>query len=140
MQRSLSSATAQRKAPDPPARRHSPSLARKTRSAQPQAVAVEPYCFAEWRVRRVGVDYHIELDAHFYSVPHRFAPSEVEVRPAPQTVEIFSKGERIATHRRVSGNRTGSLDDRDFGIVRHQQPGHAADRRQGPWYERRSSR
>jgi transposase len=104
MQRSLSSATALRKAPDPPARRHSPSLARKTRSAQPQAVAAEPYCFAEWRVRRVGVDYHIEVDAHFYSVPHRFARSAVEVRLTPQTVEIFSKGERIAAHRRGSGN------------------------------------
>jgi len=49
----------------------------------------ELYCFAEWRVRRVGVDYHIELDAHFYSVPQRFARSEVEVRLTPQTVEIF---------------------------------------------------
>jgi len=40
----------------------------------------EPYCFAEWRVRRVGVDYHVELEGHFYSVPYRFARSEVEVR------------------------------------------------------------
>src|SRR4051794_14845460 len=30
---------------------------------------VEPYCFAEWRLRRVGIDYHVELDNHFYSVP-----------------------------------------------------------------------
>jgi transposase len=42
----------------------------------------EPYRFAEWRVRRVGIDYHVELDAHFYSVPHRFARSEVEGRQA----------------------------------------------------------
>jgi transposase len=64
----------------------------------------EPYCFAEWRLRRVGVDYHVEVDAHFYSVPHRFARHEVEVRLTPQTVEIFLKGERIAAHRRGSGN------------------------------------
>jgi len=64
----------------------------------------EPYSFAEWRVRRVGVDYHVEVEAHFYSVPHRFARSEVEVRLTPQTVEIFLKGERIAAHRRGSGN------------------------------------
>ena len=57
----------------------------------------EPYCLAEWRLRRVGVDYHVEVDAHFYSVPHRFARNEVEVRLTPQTVEIFRKGERIAT-------------------------------------------
>jgi transposase len=64
----------------------------------------QPYCFAEWRVRRVGVDYHVELEGHFYSVPHRFARSEVEVRPTPRAVEIFVKGERIAAHLRASGN------------------------------------
>jgi len=64
----------------------------------------EPYGFAEWRLRRVGIDYHIEVDAHFYSVPHRFARRDVEVRLTPQTVEIFLKGERIAVHRRGSGN------------------------------------
>jgi transposase len=64
----------------------------------------EPYGFAEWRLRRVGIDYHIEVDAHFYSVPHRFARREVEVRLTPQTIEIFLKGERIAPHRRGSPN------------------------------------
>jgi hypothetical protein len=61
------------------------------------------YCFAEWRVRRVGVDYHVELEGHFYSVPYRFARSEVEVRLTPRAVEIFLKGERIAAHLRASG-------------------------------------
>jgi transposase len=44
------------------------------------SLPAQPYCFAEWRVRRVGVDYHVELEGHFYSVPYRFARSEVEVR------------------------------------------------------------
>jgi len=64
----------------------------------------EPYVFAEWRVRRVGVDYHIDIDRHYYSVPHRFARAEVEVRITGRTVEVFAKGERIAAHRRMSGN------------------------------------
>lgn len=64
----------------------------------------EPYAFAEWRVRRVGVDYHVEVEGHYYSVPYRFARSEVEVRLTPRTVEIFLKGERIAAHLRSSGN------------------------------------
>jgi hypothetical protein len=41
------------------------------------SLPAQPYCFAEWRVRRVGVDYHVELEGHFYSVPYRFARSEV---------------------------------------------------------------
>jgi len=36
----------------------------------------EPYAFAEWRLRRVGIDYHVEVEAHFYSVPYRFARRE----------------------------------------------------------------
>jgi transposase len=65
---------------------------------------IEPYVFAEWRVRRVGIDYHVEVERHFYSVPYRFARSEVEVRLTGRTVEIFARGERIAVHMRSSGN------------------------------------
>jgi transposase len=64
----------------------------------------EPYVFAEWRVRRVGVDYHVDIDRHYYSVPHRFARAEVEVRITARTVEVFAKGQRIAAHRRMSSN------------------------------------
>jgi transposase len=65
---------------------------------------VEPYVFAEWRIRRVGIDYHVDVDRHFYSVPYRFAKDQVEVRLTARTVELFAKGERIAVHLRSSGN------------------------------------
>jgi transposase len=65
---------------------------------------VEPYVFAEWRARRVGVDYHVDVDGHFYSVPYRFAREQIEVRLTARTVEVFFKGERIAVHMRTSGN------------------------------------
>ncbi|MGY4281239.1 transposase [Bradyrhizobium sp. LM2.7] len=39
-----------------------------------------PYVLAEWRIRRVSLDYHVEVEKHYYSVPHRFARAEVEVR------------------------------------------------------------
>jgi transposase len=69
-----------------------------------KALPVEPYILAEWRICRVGIDYHVELEAHYYSVPYRFARLEVEARLTARTVEIFRKGERIAAHRRMSGN------------------------------------
>jgi transposase len=64
----------------------------------------EPYVFAEWRARRVGIDYHVDVDKHYYSVPHRFARAEVEVRLTGRSVEVFARGERIAVHLRSSGN------------------------------------
>jgi transposase len=69
-----------------------------------KALPATPYVFAEWRIRRVSIDYHVEVEAHYYSVPHRFARAEVEVRFTARTVEIFHKGERIAAHQRMSGN------------------------------------
>ena len=29
-----------------------------------------PYVYAEWKQRRAGIDYHVEIDRHYYSVPH----------------------------------------------------------------------
>jgi transposase len=69
-----------------------------------KALPENPYVFAEWRICRVSIDYHVEVEAHYYSVPHRFVRAEVEVRFTARTVEIFHKGERIAAHQRMSGN------------------------------------
>jgi transposase len=49
--------------------------------------------------------YHVDIDAHYYSVPYRFARAEVEARLTACGVETFHKGERIAVHLRGSGNR-----------------------------------
>jgi transposase len=64
----------------------------------------EPYVYAEWRLRRAGLDYHVEVGDHYYSVPYRFANEELSVRITARTVEVFRKGERIAVHQRNSGN------------------------------------
>jgi transposase len=69
-----------------------------------KALPESPYVFAEWRICRVSIDYHVEVEAHYCSVPHRFVRAEVEVRFTVRTVEIFHKGERIAAHQRMSGN------------------------------------
>jgi transposase len=64
----------------------------------------EPYALAEWRLRKVGLDYHVDFDGHFYSAPYRHARASVEVRATLRTIEIFLKGERIAAHVRGSGD------------------------------------
>jgi len=64
----------------------------------------EPYVYAEWRRRRAGLDYHVEIERHYYSVPYRFAREAIEARITAATIELFHKGERIAAHMRGSGN------------------------------------
>lgn len=60
-----------------------------------------PYRIAEWRKARVGLDYHVMVDGHSYSVPFALARKEVEVRLTPSTLEVFFKGERVASHARA---------------------------------------
>ena len=59
-----------------------------------------PYEYAEWKRCRVGLDYHVEIAKHYYSVPHPLLRQEVEARITAATVEIFHRGKRVASHRR----------------------------------------
>ena len=69
-----------------------------------KSLPTEVYVLAEWRVRKVGLDYHVEVEGRFYSVPYRHARTQVEVRLTARTVEVFAGGERIAAHMRGSGD------------------------------------
>ncbi len=57
-----------------------------------------PYELARWKKVRVGIDYHVQIDYHFYSVPYQLARSEVEARYTATAVEILHKGHRVAAH------------------------------------------
>jgi transposase len=59
-----------------------------------------PYEYATWKRCRVNLDYHVEIDKHFYSVPFRLLREEVEARVTAKTVEIFHRGKLVATHQR----------------------------------------
>jgi transposase len=85
---------------------------------------IEPYALAEWRLRKVGLDYHIDFDGHFYSVPYRHARADVEVRATLRTIEVFLKGERIAAHVRGSG------DGKHTTLAEHMPSSH---RRHADW-------
>ena len=60
----------------------------------------EPYVFAQWKKARVNIDYHIDIDRHYYSVPYTLVRQEVEVRLTATTVEVFHQRQRVACHRR----------------------------------------
>jgi transposase len=60
----------------------------------------QPYVFAEWKKARVGIDYHVEITGHFYSVPYRYARTQIDVRLTETSVECFHRSRRIASHAR----------------------------------------
>jgi transposase len=68
--------------------------------------------YAEWRLVRVGIDYHVEVEGFYYSVPHALIRAEVDVRFTARIVEIFHRGTRVAVHqRRHGGRRHGTEPD-----------------------------
>jgi transposase len=65
----------------------------------------QPYSFATWLRRRPGPDDHVEVDGHWYSVPFRLIGQVLDVRVAAATVEVFHRGERVASHPRALHRR-----------------------------------
>jgi transposase len=62
------------------------------------ALPTTPYSYAEWKRARAAPDYHIEVAGHYYSVPSKLIREMVEARITSATVEIFHKGQRVASH------------------------------------------
>ena len=59
------------------------------------------YEYAQWKKVRVGIDYHIAFEEHYYSVPHRYKRDELDVRITHSAIECFYKSKAIALHRRA---------------------------------------
>jgi transposase len=56
---------------------------------------------ADWKAVRANIDYHVDYDGHYYSVPYPLREEQgLEVRATQTTVEIFHHGERVASHAR----------------------------------------
>ncbi len=54
---------------------------------------------AAFKPARVNVDYHVEFEGHYYSVPHRLkSGTPVELRIAATTVEVLAGNRRVAVH------------------------------------------
>jgi len=57
-----------------------------------------PYVYAEWTKARVNIDYHVQVDGHFYSVPYQLVKHQLDIRITRTTVEAFLKAKRVASH------------------------------------------
>ena len=78
------------------------------------------YVFARWKKVRPGIDYHVEIDGHYYSVPFALRGQQLEARITATTVECFAQGKRIASHVR-SANK-----GRHTTVNAHMPKGHQA--------------
>jgi transposase len=67
------------------------------------------YELARWKICGVNIDYHVEVDHRYYSVPYQLAHEEVEARYTASVVEIYYKNNRVASHRRRFDHQPSTL-------------------------------
>ncbi len=57
------------------------------------------YAIGRWKTgAKVNIDYHIEFEGHYYSVPHRLVGAKIDVRVTGQLLECFASNQRVAGH------------------------------------------
>ena len=83
-------------------------VSRRTLFAQIDRPALKPlprtrYELAEWKPCRVNIDYHVEVEHNFYSVPYQLVHERVEARYTASTVEVLFRGRRVSAHGRLTG-------------------------------------
>ena len=83
-----------------------------------QPLPEQRYELAEWKDVGVHVDYHVDVDGHYYSVPYRLIGQRVTARYTRTTVEIFHKSQRVATHMR------SVQKGRHTTVAEHRPPAH----------------
>ena len=83
-----------------------------------------PFVLAQWKQATVSLDYHIDIERHYYSVPYWFIRRKVNAKITEKLVEIFFENQRIATHPR------SQVQYRHTTIADHMPPEHWAYKHQ----------
>lgn len=68
-----------------------------------KALPEQHFEYAVWKKLTVNIDYHVEVNKNYYSVPYQLVKEKVEVRITSSVVEIIHLGKRVASHRLLFG-------------------------------------
>ncbi|MCK5913498.1 MAG: transposase, partial [Desulfuromusa sp.] len=61
---------------------------------------------------RVNIDYHVEIEGHYYSVPHQLCGQQLDARISADCIECFQQRKRVSSHVRSfqKGRHTTVVD------------------------------
>jgi transposase len=88
---------------------------------------------AERKTQRANIDYHVEFDARFYSVPNQLRQELIEIRATPSIVECWHRGARVATHRRSYARKGSAITLPEHRPRNHQEYGDWPPERMLSW-------
>jgi transposase len=78
----------------------------------------QSYEYAEWKKVRVNIDYHVEVEKHYYSVPYQLIRQQLDARLTASVVEILHQGKRVASHPR------SFIEHKHTTVLEHMPQGH----------------
>ena len=85
-----------------------------------QPLPARRYEIGRWKVGRVNIDYHVEFEKHWYSVPYYHVRQEIWLKASEKLIEVFQNNRRIAFHPR------SNTPYQHTTLVEHMPPEHAA--------------
>jgi transposase len=85
----------------------------------------DSFVHGDWSYATVGLDYHVCVDGHHYSVPYTLVGEHVESRRSAATVEVFRNTTRVASHVR-SFERGGATTLTEHMPVSHRKHAEAS--------------
>jgi transposase len=74
-----------------------------------RALPVQAYQYTFIKKVKVNIDYHVEIEKHYYSVPYGLLKKQIEAHVSEYTVSLYYQNQQVATHlksERVGGHTT----------------------------------
>jgi len=84
------------------------------------------YELAQFKTTKVHIDYHVEVEGHYYSVPHSLVGQTLDARLTRHTIALLHRGQRVASHAR--SNRRGGYST----VAEHMPAAHRAHKEWTP--------
>ncbi len=66
-----------------------------------QPLPAQRWVPSEWKAVKVHIDYHVEIDKHYFSVPYQHIGKTLDAKITPNLVEVFFKGRPVTSHQRT---------------------------------------
>ena len=98
-----------------------------------RALPVLRFEVAERKTVTANIDYHVEFDGRYYSVPFQLRKLPVELRATVNVIELFHQGQRVASHRRSYGHKGVPVTAREHRPKCHEDYGEWPPERLTNW-------
>lgn len=98
-----------------------------------KALPLRRFELAQRKCTRANIDYHVEFDDRYYSVPFNLRQQPIEIRATTSVLECFHRGSRVASHHRSYARKGTAITRPEHRPQSHQDYGDWPPERMLAW-------